>query len=159
MLNSLEFSFVAFIEQKNVSFNLIKEKYLENKILLNKLTEELMTIEPTTSYSGQTQDEVYKSYEKRLQLEEHFKAIFSTGNGNCCYNSLSYLLFGNEQFWFIIKICSVFMLFENELYFVQIMCVVLFIFGWNIIFSNFHLRIIFYAITYKRQNRAITLNN
>ena len=60
---------------------------------------------------------MYHTYERRLQLDEHLRAIYSTGNGNCYYNSLSYIFFGDEQLWFIIKICSVYILFKNETYF------------------------------------------
>ena len=51
-----------------------------------------------------------------LKSDDHLYAVYSTGDGNCLYNSFSTIFFGNENFYFLIKFCSIHILFENENY-------------------------------------------
>ncbi len=113
VLDMLEKEFLPFIQQENISISLVKKKFLDYRDLLNRLTEELRSIEPNTVYSGQEIISRYVYFKKRLQLDDHLNAVFSTGDGSCFYNSLAHIILGDEEFYFVIKICSIFMLLEN----------------------------------------------
>ena len=43
------------------------------------------------------------------------------GDGNCLYNSFAKIYFNDEKYYYIIKLCSIFILFEYEIFFKYLM--------------------------------------
>jgi hypothetical protein len=105
---------LTYIEQKSISFNNVKKKFFEMKNTLDEFVLFLRNIHKFTEFKGQ---EIYDEFKKILNLNEDLYPVYNSSNGNCLYNSISILLFGNEDFFFIIKICSIFILFEYEFFF------------------------------------------
>ena len=111
---SLEFTILPFIQKNSNSIELIKEIFKKHDFFFRKLIDILRKIYPTSDYVGQN---YYAKYKKQLQLPDELFPIFNTGNGNCLYNSISLILFGEEKYFFIIKLCSIFVLIDREIVF------------------------------------------
>lgn len=77
------------IEQPYLSLNIIKKAFLESKDLLKEFVVELQQINTFTMYTNQIFNEFHRS---DLKSTDDFYPVFSTGNGNCFYNSQSYFL-------------------------------------------------------------------
>ncbi len=116
IIDYLEFDVLQFIEKNHSSFELIKNKFIENKNMFQILSQEIRNIEPNMLFTNQEISEDYRLKKSDLKLDDHLYAVYSTGDGNCLYNSFSTIFFGNESFYFLIKLCSIHILFENENY-------------------------------------------
>jgi len=117
LLKLLRDDFCLEIEKINTTVDAIKNQFLANKDMFSKVISEIRLIEPNTVFSGQPISKIEENFKKILQLNENLFAVNSTGDGSCLYHSISLILFGSENFSFLIKLCSIFMLFENEDYF------------------------------------------
>ena len=104
---------VKIVEHSTVSFNFIKKSFNESKQILNEFFQKIRNLS-LIKYSNQ---DINEPNRKKLQLSDDYYPIDSTGNGNCLYNSISILLFGNEELYYLIKICSIFIILENETFF------------------------------------------
>ncbi|CAF0948577.1 unnamed protein product [Brachionus calyciflorus] len=106
------------IEQESNNFQSLKEKFFEHKILFENYLDFLRSIQPLNEFEGQ---EVYFSFKKNLNLDEHFYPVNSKPDGNCLYNSFAILLYGNETDFFSIKACSIFIMLTNEYFFNEVL--------------------------------------
>lgn len=107
-----------FTKIQSNSFENIKKCILEMKDLFKKIIIELREIKTYVPYSNQ---KVYEIFKQKLGLEDNLFPIHSKEDGNCLYNSLALLLFSDESFYFIIKLCSIFILIDYENYFKSLM--------------------------------------
>ena len=57
----------------------------------------------------------------RNNLHGHFNPIMTNGDGNCLYRAVSICMFGEDSFYKMIRIATVFILSENFVYFNKIM--------------------------------------
>ncbi|CAF1132865.1 unnamed protein product, partial [Brachionus calyciflorus] len=80
----------------------------------NKLIDSLRNITINDTYNNQ---DYYEQYKRELKLDSQFYPIISKPDGNCLYNSLSLLLFKNEEHAFLIKACSIFTLLKFQEFF------------------------------------------
>ena len=55
----------------------------------------------------------------KINYEEfsNFETVITSSDGNCFYNAISLCLFGNEEFRHVLRLAVVFIVFENEQYF------------------------------------------
>ena len=113
----LKDDFCLAIETENITFEVVKNLFLCNKELFSKIISEIRLIEPITLYSGQPISKMEEHLKMSLQLNENLFAINSTADGSCLYHTISLIIFGNENLSFLIKLCSLYMLIENEKYF------------------------------------------
>ena len=120
--NILPLDILPFIQKNHNSFELIEKKLRENENFLRELVKRIQKIVPTGDYNGQP----FYSYSKfSLNLTIDLFPICNTQNskdhGNCLYNTFSLLYFGDEIFYYIIKICSIFMIIENKDFFQHVL--------------------------------------
>ena len=99
------------IEQKSYDFEFIKNKLVLNQQLIKNIITKIREIIPFRFYDEQ---KVENNFIKLLSLSEKFIPIVCRADGNCLYNALSIIYFGskNENLFFILKICSLFIFFE-----------------------------------------------
>lgn len=106
------------IEQDN-SFAFIRDIILKHKSCFSKVISTLQNIEPLIEYN-KTQ-KVNSDFHKFLNLPDNLTVLSSRADGNCLYNSLSYLFFNDHDLFYILKICSIYILIENEAAFIRLM--------------------------------------
>jgi hypothetical protein len=118
----LKTTVLPFIQANHNSYTLLKNKFSENEMLFKNLIDKIKNIVPKTDYNGQC---FYQESKESLNLTNDLFPINNTDDpkdyGNCLYNTFSLILFGVEEFFFIIKLCSIFVLLENEDFFKKVM--------------------------------------
>ena len=62
-----------------------------------------------------------RNFKSMLNLDENLYPIYNTGVGNCLYNTFSIILFGEEYFYYIIKLASIYILYKNKEFFKELM--------------------------------------
>ena len=112
-MNFMEKDFILHIQEQ--SFEVIRSNFVIQRSVFTKLVKALRNIENYWRFNGT--DTVYDNYNFILGIEDHFFPVYCTGDGNCLYNSISKILFGNESKNILIKLCSIFILFEYEEFF------------------------------------------
>lgn len=117
-INFLETIILPSIQEKNISFNALVEIFQSNGLFFENLIKKLQKIEINSVYTGQN---YYADFKEALKLEDHMFPIHNKPDGNCLYNSLSLILFGNEEFYFIVKLCTIFVLIKNSSFFKELM--------------------------------------
>lgn len=102
--------------QKDGNFENIEKLIMSNRILFEKIIKNMRSIIPNSNYMNQ---ELLQGASQTLKLPRGFYPIICNGDGNCLYNTISLLYYGksgqNEHF--IIKMCSIFILFEYRKFF------------------------------------------
>ncbi|RMZ95022.1 hypothetical protein BpHYR1_004493 [Brachionus plicatilis] len=90
-----------FITKENHNADILKHYLIEKKSL--------------RSINGQT-IETFQPYSQKIELFElrNFIPISARPDGNCFYRAISYCLFGSENFYYIFKIGSLFILIEYQ---------------------------------------------
>lgn len=100
--------------EKNERKNYIKKVFLENK---NTFRSVIAFIRNKTNYytvyNDESVDDRYKDLIKASKLE-NYKPIKTNGDGNCFYRCISHVLFGSEEKYFLVKMCSIYLLIANE---------------------------------------------
>jgi hypothetical protein len=112
-MNFMEKDFILHIQDQ--SFEVIRSNFVIQRSVFTKLVKALRNIENYWRFNGT--DTVYDKYNYILGIEDHFYPVYCSGDGNCLYNSISKILFGNETKNILIKLCSIFILFEYEEFF------------------------------------------
>jgi hypothetical protein len=67
-------------------------------------------------------EKIDRSFDKLMEsngLSQEFYAVSTKGDGNCFYRSISYLLFDDEEYYFVIKFCCIYLLFEYKSHFIN----------------------------------------
>ena len=96
------------------SYDEIKKYLIENDTVFQITKQFLRSVKNMKCFSGQTVDTNFKSLMQLNDLEAEFQAVSVPGNGNCFFNSLSLMYFGNFEYFYIFKICSIYAFIENE---------------------------------------------
>ena len=97
------------------SFNIVKKFIIQNKILIKTNIDALRLKEPIL-YTNEIIDERFNNLLILNDMTD-FAAIKITGNGNCLYNSISYIFYGTEDKFFEIKVGIISIIFDNEIAF------------------------------------------
>ena len=86
-----------------------------------KFREIIKKLRKVKGYSSYNRHKIDKRYQQILDIHNltNFKAIFTTGDGNCFYRALSQLLFNSEDKFFILKILGIFIIFEYQEFFTE----------------------------------------
>lgn len=93
---------------------MIETIFAENDIIIKNLINQLRSIKTYMEYSSQ---KIYENFKQRLNLNDDFFPVESSADGNCLYNSISLILFEHENYFFIVKACSLYIIFEYKQYF------------------------------------------
>jgi hypothetical protein len=99
---------------KGKTYSEIKNIVFQNYSELNKTKQFLRGIKDMWLYKDQTIDNDYKILMQLNDLEHKFQALTVPKDGNCFYNSLSLFYFGTTTYFYIFKICLLYVLVENE---------------------------------------------
>jgi hypothetical protein len=84
---------------------------------LENLVSRLNKIKSNSIYNNESIDHNFEKVIERNNLNLAVKAKFTLGDGNCFYRSISYQIFGNDDFWFIIKISIIFIIYKYKFIF------------------------------------------
>lgn len=76
--------------EENRSFEFIRATILKHKSFIVKVINSFETIDPLVKYKSQKEKKILL---ENLNLPENLIALHSRADGNCLYNSLSYLFF------------------------------------------------------------------
>ncbi len=106
---------MKYLNGKN--FKQINKVLFDNSKRIEKKINGLKNINPSNLYKGQ---KFSKKYQKSLNLPDNYYPIKTKGDGNCLYNSISQLYFKDEAKFFIIKVCSIFTLLKQRIFFEKI---------------------------------------
>ena len=110
-------NFKKSIEKNYLDYSFLKENFEKNSELFKRLVYELRSVEPNTMVDYENFGNNEKYFKKKLNLDEHLYPAHASGFGDCLWFSLSTILFGSEAFFFLVKLCSIHVLFEEEEYF------------------------------------------
>ena len=95
------------------------KKYLYDNIdLIHRVINYLRLKLPNLIYTDQILEKCFVS---KLALPENLLPLKIAGDGNCLYNSFAKIYFNDEKYYYIIKLCSIFILFEYEIFFKYLM--------------------------------------
>jgi len=83
---------------------------------LEIIIKNLRSIYPLTNFNNHKIDECFSNVIKSHNLLS-VEAVVVKGDGNCFYRSLSLLLFGYEEYYLIIKISIIFIMYKNKAFF------------------------------------------
>ena len=76
--NLMKLDVLQFIEKNHSSFELIKNKFIENKNMFQILSQEIRNIEPNMLFTDQEISEDYRQKKSDLKLDDHLYAVYST---------------------------------------------------------------------------------
>ena len=95
------------------------KNYLYNNLdLIHRVINYLRLKLPNLKYTDQILE---KCFVTKLALPENLSPLKIAGDGNCLYNSFSKTYFNDEKYFYIFKLCSIFILFEYEIFFKRLM--------------------------------------
>lgn len=103
------------IQTKNL--NDLKGILVNNSSKIIQLINRLRKIEKSTIYANELIDINALNVLQSIGLLKNFFPVKVSGDGNCFYYSISYLLFGDCKFFHLIKICLSFIVIENNYFF------------------------------------------
>ncbi|CAF1098805.1 unnamed protein product [Brachionus calyciflorus] len=103
-----------------ISFQQIKMIFESYKINLGKFREFIRGVNSLNKSEGHIVDETFFGLLKINNIL-NFKPISVPKDGNCFYESLSILYFGSRELFFLFKLGSIFTIFENEYFFIDIL--------------------------------------
>ncbi|CAF0853848.1 unnamed protein product, partial [Brachionus calyciflorus] len=103
------------IIRKKYSFSDIQSYMKENRNKFLNLVENLRCIKTSVLFSNQDieHSEHFLLILRQINLRNHL-IIKSKLDGNCFYNAISTCLFGNEEYFLLIKLGAIFIMLENE---------------------------------------------
>jgi hypothetical protein len=96
-------------------FYIVKKIMIQNRVLIKTYIDNLR-LKKQILYTNEKVDQSFDNLKILNDLTD-FEAIIITGNGNCLYNSISYIFYGNEDMFFEIKLGMLSIIFENEIAF------------------------------------------
>ena len=109
-----------YLSISSAQFGTIFAFLFENTSFLKEMVTKLRTIVSYTHYNSQELDRNFDCLLVNNKLTTCYaKSII--GDGNCFYRSISYLLFGTQELFFILKVLCIFILIEYEKYFENIL--------------------------------------
>ena len=82
-----------------------------------KMIKHIRKIDGNNVYNNQEKTHSYQNILEINKIDKFKIPILTIGDGNCCYRALAIVLFGNQIFYKIIKICIIFTLIEYLEYF------------------------------------------
>ena len=92
----------------------IKDILLKNQSVLESTKEYLRSINEMTIYKDQSIDCNFKTLMQLNDLDSDFRAVCVPSDGNCFYNALSSFYFGSAEYFYVFKICAIYVCIENE---------------------------------------------
>jgi hypothetical protein len=105
------------LSEKNI-WDLISVKNLfnTNQQIFEDAIANIRQIKDYTLFESNLEPEKNPMYFLLLKLYNlnDFFPVNTGKDGNCFYNSISFLLFGTERYFFLIKMCSIFILLKNH---------------------------------------------
>jgi len=99
----------------NSSFSEIRKSFEQNRSVIEKYIDFIRQITEYTIYTDQEVDSQFDPVinENMYLRDDNFVIVKTTADGNCFYNSLSVILFGNEINNETLKFCCIFIISEN----------------------------------------------
>lgn len=99
----------------------LKNIMSQNSHFLQKIIISLRNIKKYVTYTDEDTDSSFDILKEANNLNKGFFAKNTVGDGNCFYRSVSYILFGTEDNFYIIKLCCIFISYEYENFFTDYM--------------------------------------
>ena len=112
------FSVFNKISRPEILHTDVKNYVNNNSDFLKRIINNLRSKEPNLNFQDQKLDMLFVS---KLALPENLLPLKVSGDGNCLYNSFSKTYFNDEKYFYIFKLCSIFILFEYEIFFKRLM--------------------------------------
>ena len=114
-ITKLVFAYEIYEQIKNKKFNQIQNLFnLKNDYIVNHIR--MIRSISIDNYQYSAQD-FYANHKKRLNLYENQYPIKTTPDGNCLYNAISIILIGDESFYLVLKVCSIFLMLKYDKFF------------------------------------------
>ena len=92
----------------------------ENSTYLKSIVTKLRSIVTYKIYNSDETDSDFNS----LLITNDLSAFYAksiVGDGNCLYRAISFLLLGTQEYFYVIKVCSIFIMLEYSEYFEHIL--------------------------------------
>ncbi len=98
------------------NFDRIECIFINYRIKVMALIKRLRTIKENFRYNNESIEtkEGFVDILKQSQLESYFFNVKTGEDGNCFYRAISKLLFGQQDFYYLIKISALFFIFERK---------------------------------------------
>ena len=109
----------------NKDSNYIKSRMKLSPNFLRCITECLRKLEAYDYDDRFNIDPEFSECISNTELYGNFIPITTDGDGNCLYKSIALLIYGNQEFYSQIKLCILFIFFEYEDYFKNLLSVTL----------------------------------
>jgi hypothetical protein len=93
----------------------------QNRNGIVKLVNHLRMLNNFTIYSNERLDSDFNSIiTKTEELNEKYYPVYTTKDGDCLYNAISRILFSHEQYNYLIRLGTLFIIFEYGEYFLNL---------------------------------------
>ena len=111
----LNLIFLQITNQRSI--NEISNILSVNSVLIQQIISFIRGIRLLYTYNNDKLDSGFDDVLRSSNLVNGFYARSTLGDGNCFYRSVSYLLFGTEDNYQIIKLCCIYILKEYDFFF------------------------------------------
>jgi hypothetical protein len=111
---------IFYEEMQNLNFEQLMRIFQKNNDSFLKLIRNLRQMSRVERHSTQKKIDIHPVIEKNAFLRDSHVMVWTTGCGDCLYNAISLLLFGNEKFMFLFRLISAFILIHKQDYFKEI---------------------------------------
>jgi hypothetical protein len=99
------------------SFFAIKNLFSNNSVIIIKMINKFRKIKDSNMYNYQKTTSLYTNILEINKIDKIKIPIYTIGDGNCFYRAISNILFGNQDYFKIVKICVIFILIDYFDYF------------------------------------------
>jgi len=105
-------------EMQNLQLFLpLKNLFLNNSVTIINMINTFREIKDSNMYNYQTTTSLYTNILEINMIDKIKIPIFTIGDGNCFYRAISIIIFGNQDYFKIVKICVIFILIDYFDYF------------------------------------------
>jgi hypothetical protein len=103
-------------EISNSKFDQFESVFFKNKSIINGLIQVLRALNKNFDYVEELLEQRtdFENILLKSGLEKVFRNVRTGDDGNCFYRCISRIMLGDEQNFFLIKICALFIIFENQ---------------------------------------------